>query len=525
MSATVQSAPADSAMERLRAGGRSLAALPVRARLAIVRGFRQRLAREPEPYIAALAAGPGRRPLEALAAELLPLADACRELERSAARLLRPRRAGAFGRPLWLGRLSHEVLREPHGLVAIVAPGNIPLLPAAVQTLQAFVAGNAVTLKPAPAGAAVLRRFVDDLLAAGLPAAAIELADPDPAAFQDRLAEADHVVVTGSTETGAAVLAQRGRRAPETTLELSGHDPVFVLPGAELDRVARALAFGLTWFTGEVCIAPRRVFVIGQDSVEPLIPRLRERVIERLADPGETPTDDEPEGAGEVPAEVEAWLARELAAGGRWTALAPTSGAESRCAGPGVLTLTADSPLLSTPAPRPGVLGLRAVPDVETALREAGRCGLELGAAVFGPTRAARALASRIRAGSVTINDVIAPTADPRAPFPARGASGAGATRGPEGLLAMTRLKVIHTRHGGPVPHLAAARRRDAAILRAWLTISRGGWRDAIAGLPALARALMMSDHRDAAGDATDDAHHEEARRPAEKRDAARETA
>ena len=65
-------------------------------------------------------------------------------------------------------------------------------------------------------------------------------------------------------------------------------------------------------------------------------------------------------------------------------------------------------------------------------------------------------MARRVRAGSVCVNDLIVPTADPRLPFGGRGRSGFGVTRGAEGLLEMTVPKAISVRTGSFRPHLAA---------------------------------------------------------------------
>src|SRR5690606_25748437 len=52
-----------------------------------------------------------------------------------------------------------------------------------------------------------------------------------------------------------------GRYGVPATPEMSGHDAVFILPGAELELAARALRFGLMLNASATCIAPRRVFV------------------------------------------------------------------------------------------------------------------------------------------------------------------------------------------------------------------------------------------------------------------------
>jgi len=81
-------------------------------------------------------------------------------------------------------------------------------------------------------------------------------------------------------------------------------------------------------------------------------------------------------------------------------------------------------------------------------------CKFGLGSSVFtGDPRSASQFAAQIRAGSVSINDVVAPTAHPATPFGGRGQSGWGETQGPEGLLAMTVPQVVSFRSDKFRPH------------------------------------------------------------------------
>ena len=85
------------------------------------------------------------------------------------------------------------------------------------------------------------------------------------------------------------------------------------------------------------------------------------------------------------------------------------------------------------------------------SMEEAGqldrRSDCELGASLYGPEQECEMLARRLAAGSICINDLIVPTADPRLPFGGKKNSGWGVTRGREGLLAMTRPVAISKRH------------------------------------------------------------------------------
>jgi acyl-CoA reductase-like NAD-dependent aldehyde dehydrogenase len=121
------------------------------------------------------------------------------------------------------------------------------------------------------------------------------------------------------------------------------------------------------------------------------------------------------------------------------------------------------------------VVTLVAVDSDEQAIEAAFRCDFALGAAVFSRDEfAARMMAVRLPAGVVVVNDMIAPTADPRVPFGGRRRSGFGVTRGAEGLLEMTVPKVILKRAGRARPHFEPARAGDEKIFLAYLDANHG---------------------------------------------------
>jgi aldehyde dehydrogenase (NAD+) len=83
-------------------------------------------------------------------------------------------------------------------------------------------------------------------------------------------------------------------------------------------------------------------------------------------------------------------------------------------------------------------------------------CGYALTVAIFGKEHEALKLAREVRAGTVLLNDLIAPTADARVPFGGARESGFGTTRGAEGLLEMTAVKTLLIRRGRNTRHFAA---------------------------------------------------------------------
>jgi acyl-CoA reductase-like NAD-dependent aldehyde dehydrogenase len=477
---------------------------PLAERLAVVRLLRGSLAVRGGAlarlaHLAHLAptsgVGGARSEAEVLSAEVIPLADACRFLEEEAPALLAPA-APAGRRPAWLGGVEVELRREPLGVVLVIAASNYPLFLPGVQAVQALAAGNAVLLKPGDGGLPAARALAGLLAEAGLPEGLLTvLPEGDEAARSAVAAGPDLVLLTGSAETGRALLSQLAPRLVPAALELSGCDALFVLPGADratLERAARALAFGLGLNGGATCIAPRRVFVPRALAAE-----LEAALLTAVA--GLPPAT--------VPAAV-ASQARELAAE------AVSAGARLLCGNLEAPPEAPFAPLVVADA-RPGmrllaadlfapVLALVPVADAEEALAAAGLCPYALGASVFGPQEEARQLAGRVRAGVVVVNDVIVPTADPRLPFGGRGQSGFGVTRGAEGLLALTAVKAVAVRRGRFLPHLDRRSPHDADLFRAYLAAVHGrGPRARLGGamgvIQALARILLHRSGRRAA--------------------------
>jgi acyl-CoA reductase-like NAD-dependent aldehyde dehydrogenase len=176
-------------LRRARVAQAAWGQTPIRARLQIVRRLRHLIAARAEALVATVGARHGRTSAETIATEVIPLADACRFLEREAARLLRPRRLGRRSRPLWLAGVQAEIRREPLGVVLILAPGNYPLFLPGVQLLQALVAGNAVLLKPAPGCTAPLATLSTLLENAGLPSQLVQLLGEDVAGARAAIAQ------------------------------------------------------------------------------------------------------------------------------------------------------------------------------------------------------------------------------------------------------------------------------------------------------------------------------------------------
>jgi acyl-CoA reductase-like NAD-dependent aldehyde dehydrogenase len=460
----------------------------VPVRLHPARAFRRLLVSECDSLCDAVARDLGKTAEETLAGDVLPLAAACRFLEKQAQRLLRPRRVPLSQRPLWLWGQTDRVHRRPRGVIGLIGTWNYPLLLNGVPLLQALTAGNGVVWKPsevAPASAAALLGL---LQRAGYPAGLVQLLEASREAGKELAeAEVDHVAFTGSSATGRVLAATLGPRLVSSTLELSGCDAMFVLDDADVNLAARAAWFGATMNCGQTCLATRRAlvhrsiypaFVAALQPLAAAAPPVRLALRKQIT-----------QAEVLVRAAVEDG-ARMLAMPG---ASAPKNGSD--VVPPRVVLDARPEMAVCREASFAPLLAVLPFDTLDEAVQMDAHCLYALGVSIF-TAHPARALdlAPRLRAGMVAVNDVIVSTGHPATPFGGRGASGWGVTQGAEGLLELTVPQVVSVRTGKYRPHYDMAlgsKVEQADMLRAFLDIEHGSTLlRRCGGILRLARAL-----------------------------------
>ena len=361
----------------------------------------------------------------------------------------------------------------------VIGPSNYPIFLPGVQIVQALVAGNAVVVKPGSGGGPAARALRRLLESAGLEPALCVVLDESPTSANWAIDQGvDKVILTGSATTGRAVLSQLADSLTPAAMELSGSDAVYILPGADPARVAAHLAFGLTLNASATCIAPRRVFVTPEARRE-----LEEHLLEALQSAQPLPLGEAAVGRARALVDEALSLGGTLLVGGP-----PLGGMMT----PTVLTdVPAEAEIVGADLFAP-VFVLDEVADMDEALARARAVPYALGASVFGPEPDAKRLSARIDAGTVVVNDLIVPTADPRAPFAARRDSGFGVTRGAEGLLALTRIRTEIVRPGRRRAHLAARPRAFGELLLGYARLAHSNtWKQRLEGAVGIARALV----------------------------------
>ena len=185
------------------------------------------------------------------------------------------------------------MLKKPLGVVAGIAPWNFPLIMAIWKFGPALAAGNAMILKPAPQTPSTAVRLAELAIEAGLPKGLLNVVTgtTDVGSLLSSHRDIAMVSLTGSTRTGIEVMKNASETTKRVHLELGGKAPALVFEDANLDEMARAVALGATYNSGQDCTAATRVYIhasIFDAAVEKLSSVLR---VIRVGDPHDESTD------------------------------------------------------------------------------------------------------------------------------------------------------------------------------------------------------------------------------------------
>ncbi len=156
-----------------------------------------------------------------------------------------------------------------------------------------MAAGNAVVIKPASRTPRSTLLLAELAIEAGLPPGAVNVTTGSVAVGE---AIVDHpgvgmVSVTGSTATGQAVMARAVPSVKRLSLELGGKAPAVVFADADIEAMARAIALGATYNSGQDCTAATRVY-IERARFDDGVAALREMMSQiRVGDPNLESTD------------------------------------------------------------------------------------------------------------------------------------------------------------------------------------------------------------------------------------------
>jgi len=172
---------------------------------------------------------------------------------------------------------ERRIMREPHGVVFVVAPWNYPYLTAINTVAPALIAGNAVILKHATQTLLAGERMVRAFTEAGVPAEVFQNVFLDHATTEALIAAKsfDFINFTGSVGGGRVMERAAAGTFTGLGLELGGKDPGYVLDDADPVAAADGLIDGAMFNSGQCCCGIERIYV-----AEPLFDAFVARAVE-----------------------------------------------------------------------------------------------------------------------------------------------------------------------------------------------------------------------------------------------------
>jgi aldehyde dehydrogenase (NAD+) len=339
------------------------------------------------------------------------------------------------------------IAREAIGVCGLITPWNWPVNQIVCKVAPALAAGCTMVLKPSELAPLSAILWAETMHAAGVPAGVFNMVPGDGAGVGEAIAAhpgIDMISFTGSNRAGARVAALAAPTIKRVAQELGGKSANILLPDVDLgDAVARGVA-GCFINNGQSCDAPSRMFVPAHlhDAAAGLAGEAARRCV--VGDPDDPATTLGPVVSRRQFDRVQALIEAGIAEGARLVAGGPgrpdglTRGCYVR---PTVFAGVRNDMTIAREEIFGPVLAILPYDDVDAAIAAAN--DTPYGLAAFVQSRdlvAARRVASRLRAGNVTINDA---GWDLNAPFGGYRQSGNGREYGAWGLEEFLETKAV----------------------------------------------------------------------------------
>jgi acyl-CoA reductase-like NAD-dependent aldehyde dehydrogenase len=363
---------------------------------------------------------------------------------KQAPKYLADERVPSWNNPVAIGK-KLIIRYAPIGVVGVIGPWNYPITNNFGDCIPALAAGNSVILKPSevtPLSSLLMEQMMREC---GAPEGVFQVATGDGSTGAALIAHVDCLMFTGSSATGKAVMKAAADALIPCYLELGGKDPMIVCADANLERAANAAAFYSMNNAGQVCISVERVYV-----EEPVYDRFVELVTKEVqglrqgapAGPGTVDV-----GAVTFPPQydiVTEHVSDAVAKGARILTGGHGSSEGGRFYEPTVLVDVDHSMKIMSEETFGPTLPIMKVPDVEEAVRLANDSAYGLQASVWTSDVArGEAVARRIEAGVVCVNDAQINYTALNLPMGGWKASGLGTRLGAGGIRKYTKTQSL----------------------------------------------------------------------------------
>ena len=163
------------------------------------------------------------------------------------------------------GRALNYAVRKPVGVVAVIAPWNLPLLLLTWKVAPALACGNTVVVKPSEETPSSATLLAEAMAAAGVPDGVFNLVHgfgPDSAGeLLTRHPGVDAITFTGESATGSAIAKAAADGVKAVSFELGGKNAGLVFADADLDAAVEGSVRSVFTNGGQVCLCTERLYV------------------------------------------------------------------------------------------------------------------------------------------------------------------------------------------------------------------------------------------------------------------------
>jgi acyl-CoA reductase-like NAD-dependent aldehyde dehydrogenase len=472
----------DALAARARAAQPGWAQLGYEGRARVLRRAQKWMLDNADRIIGVVVSETGKTHEDAQLADLGYTASALGFWAKEAPKYLADERVPSWNNPVAVGK-KLVIRYAPVGLVGVIGPWNYPIANSFGDCVPALAAGNSVILKPSEVTPLSSLLMEEMMLECGAPEGVLAVATGDGSTGAALIRKVDCVMFTGSAKTGKKALRAAATAMIPCYLELGGKDPMIVCADADVQRAANAAAYWSMNNGGQVCISVERAYV-----EEPVY----DQFVQAVTDNIRTLRQGKPAGAGTVdlgaitfPPQLEIvdGHVRDAVAKGAKVLVGGHPGpGPGRFYEPTVLVDVNHSMKIMRDETFGPTLPIMRISDAEEGVQLANDSSYGLQASVWTKdVERGEALARRVEAGVVCVNDAQVNYTALNLPMGGWKASGLGTRHGAQGIRKYTKTQsLLVTRHAlKREPFMFPYNARRTLALRRFLRLMYGrGSRD-----------------------------------------------
>ena len=154
--------------------------------------------------------------------------------------------------------------RRPIGVVACIAPWNLPLYLFSWKIAPALVAGNCVVAKPTEVTPYTAYLLSEVCIAAGLPKGVLNIVHGLGSKIGDVISlhpDIKAISFTGGTSTGKRIASLAAPMFKKLSLELGGKNPTVIFADCNFDKMLKTVLRSAFENQGQICLCGSRILV------------------------------------------------------------------------------------------------------------------------------------------------------------------------------------------------------------------------------------------------------------------------